>query len=105
MTTEQFKQQALSFCGTEATQHFNRIAFRPMGKRIFATLHEEVQTVNLKLSPADQAVYCEINRDAIYPVENKWGIRGWTTFMLRYIDAQLMLDALDAAYTQALKAR
>jgi hypothetical protein len=105
MTNEQFMRLALSFPGTEPSPHFNKIAFRPAGKRIFATLQEEAETVNLKLSPVEQAVYCQINKEAIYPVQNKWGLHGWTTFILGYIDLPLMLDALNAAYKLALAAR
>ena len=104
MTIEQFTQLALSFPETGETPHFNRVAFRPAGKRIFATLHQETETVNLRFSPAEQAVYCQINPDAIYPVKNKWGLQGWTTFILCYVDPQLMLDALHTAYQLALKA-
>jgi hypothetical protein len=40
MTTEEFIDLALSFRGTISMPHFDRIAFKVEGKRIFATLHE-----------------------------------------------------------------
>jgi len=98
MTTDQFTELALSFPNTVAAPHFDRTAFKVVNRRIFATLHEKSATVNLKLSPADQSVYCLVNKDAIYPVNNKWGLQGWTTFQLSGIDSQLMLDALDTAH-------
>ena len=94
---------ALSFPGTEEHPHFDRAAFKVIKKRIFATLHEENQTANLKLSPVDQSVFCSFGKKAVYPVPNKWGLQGWTTFELKKIPANMMLDALDTAYRDVLK--
>lgn len=105
MTCDQFSELALSFPNTIASPHFDRTAFKAVGKRIFATLHEESKTANIKLAPADQSVYCLINKEAIYPVNNKWGLQGWTTFKLARVDIQLMLDASGAAYDEALKSK
>jgi len=103
MTTHEFKSLALSFPGSEANPHFDRTAFKVTGKRIFATLHEESGTANLKLTPADQSTFSEFGKDAVYPVPNKWGLQGWTTFALKKIPQELMLDALDTAYKEVLK--
>ncbi len=105
MTCHQFSELALSFPNTIASPHFNRTAFKVIDKRIFATMHEESETANVKLSPADQSVYCLIDKKAIYPVNNKWGLQGWTTFNLASIDTRLMLDALHTAYSYVLKTR
>ncbi len=101
MTTEHFKKLALSFPGTEEAAHFDRRAFKVVKRRIFATLHEESETANLKLSPQDQPVYCSIQPVDIYPVDNKWGLQGWTTFVLKNIEQSLMLDALEQAHKDA----
>lgn len=98
MTSQAFKDLALSFPRTEANPHFDRTAFKVTGKRIFATLHEETGTANLKLTPVDQSVFSDFGKDAVYPVPNKWGLQGWTTFELKKIPKGLMLDALDTAY-------
>lgn len=82
MSPEQFTQLALSFAGTVAAPHFDRTAFKVQKRRIFATLHAESNTANMKLSPADQSVFAMIDTTAIYPVNNKWGAQGWTTFNL-----------------------
>ncbi len=105
MTYDQFRELALSFPHTIASPHFERTAFKVIGKRIFATLHEEGETANVKLSPADQSVYCLIDKEAIYPVDNKWGLQGWTTFQLALVDSQLMLDALHTAYDEVLRSK
>lgn len=98
MTQEQFAQLSLSFPDVIASPHFDRTAFKAAKKRIFATLHEASNTANLKFSPADQSVYCLINKEIIYPVNNKWGLQGWTTFKLDSMNHELMLDALETAY-------
>ncbi len=105
MTCDQFSELALSFPHTMSAPHFDRTAFKVVGKRIFATMHTQSETANLKLSPIDQSVYCLINKTAIYPVNNKWGLSGWTTFNLSTIDSQLMLDALHTAYEDVLKSK
>lgn len=103
MTTSNFKSLALSFPDTEANPHFDRIAFKVTGKRIFATLHVETATVNLKLSPVDQSVFSDFGKKAVYPVPNKWGLQGWTTFELKKVPKELMRDALDTAYKEVMK--
>ena len=102
MTVAEFKSMALSFDGAEQHPHFERIAFKVTGKRIFATVHEEQETANLMLSPADQSVFCDFGKNAVYPVPNKWGLQGWTTFVLKKIPPELMLDALTTAYRAVL---
>jgi predicted DNA-binding protein (MmcQ/YjbR family) len=105
MTSDEFTQLALSLSNTIAAPHFDRTAFKVVNKRIFATLHAASKTANVKFSPADQSVYCLIDKQTIYPVENKWGLQGWTTFQLDHIDPQLMLDALHTAYNEVLKSK
>lgn len=96
-----FRKIALSFAGTMETPHFDRIAFRT-AKRIFATLHPERMQANLKLSLEDQDVFSLIDKTKIYPVANKWGLQGWTSFELEKINGQLIRDALTKAYMKAL---
>jgi predicted DNA-binding protein (MmcQ/YjbR family) len=103
MTASQFRKLALSFPETEENAHFDRAAFKVISKRIFATLHEEGQTVNLKLTPTDQSVFCSFGTKAVYAVPNKWGLQGWTTFELKSISKELMQDALNTAYQDVIK--
>ena len=103
MTTAEFRALALSFPGTEEAPHFERAAFKVTGKRIFATMHEKEKTASLKFSEVDQSVFCTYGKSAVYPVNNKWGLQGWTTFDLKKVPKELMLDALDTAYKDVLK--
>jgi hypothetical protein len=102
---ETFKKIALSFGGTEQHPHFERIAFNVTGRRIFATLHEESESANIMLTNQDQSVYCLYDESAVYPVPNKWGLRGVTTFELRKVPVELVSDALYTAYKTVLETK
>jgi hypothetical protein len=103
VSIETFKKIALSFEGTEQHPHFERIAFKVTGRRIFATLHEANESANVMLSTEEQSVYCSYDESAVYPVPNKWGLKGVTTFELSKVPAELVSDALYAAYKSVLK--
>lgn len=103
MTPRQFCALARALPGTDENPHFDRVAFKVTGKRIFATLHSESHTVNLKLTPVDQSAFTDLGKGSVYPVPNKWGLQGWTTFVLKSVSKELMVDALETAYHDALK--
>ncbi len=98
-----FKELALSFPGTEQTPHFERIGFKPTGKRMFATYLAENNTANIFLIPEEQRVFCKMDATNIYPVPNKWGEKGATTFVLNKLPKELILEALLSAYNEVVK--
>jgi predicted DNA-binding protein (MmcQ/YjbR family) len=104
MTPDEFRQMVLSLPGTEESPHFDRRAFRVTGRKIFATLHEPGGSANLVLSLEDQSVFSSYKGGIIYPVPNKWGMHGWTTFELKKVPRSLMRDALQTAYQEVVKA-
>ncbi len=95
-----FKALALSFPNTEQAPHFDRTSFKLIGKRIFATMHNATNSANLRLSPEDQLAYISLN-EHIYPVPNKWGEQGWTTFELANCEEEILKSALESAYLHA----
>ena len=101
--TETFRQIALSFDGTEENPHFNRRAFKVTGRRIFATLLEEENTANIVLTVPDQHTFCSYDKKAIYPVPNKFGLHGWTTFELKKLPLEIVSEALFTAYNAVVK--
>jgi hypothetical protein len=105
VSIETFKQIALAFEATEERPHFNRTAFKIIGKRIFATLHEESESGNILLSKTDQQIYCSFDENAVYPVPNKFGLHGWTTFELQIVPVELISDALLSAYKNVISTR
>lgn len=103
MTVSEFCDMALSFPGVVENPHFDRRAFKVEKKRIFATLHEATGTANLKLPVADQKTFSKYDKKSVYPVPNKFGLQGWTTFEIVKIPSELMLDALDTAYKDVFR--
>jgi predicted DNA-binding protein (MmcQ/YjbR family) len=103
MTSAAFRALALSFPNTEANPHFEKVAFKIKGKRIFATLHEKSAVAVLKLNQVDQSVFCDFGKKAIYPVPNKWGAQGCTILELKKLPKELVVDALNTAYQEVLR--
>jgi hypothetical protein len=54
ITGESFEKMALSFPNTGQKPHFDRIAFKVIGKRVFATYFAEHNTANIFLSSSEQ---------------------------------------------------
>lgn len=102
MTNAEFRELALSFPETVETPHFERSAFKVIKRRTFATLHEKSHSANLKLQPIDQSAFSTFGKSAIYPVPNKWGQQGWTTFQLDELAPELVADAMQIAYKEAV---
>ena len=102
ITGELFAQMALSFPGTEQVPHFERVGFKVTGKRMFATYLQKDNTANIFLTPNEQAVFGQMEK-AIYPVPNKWGDKGATTFELNSVPQHIILEALLSAYNEIIK--
>jgi hypothetical protein len=103
ITGKSFAQMALSFPGTEQKPHFERVGFKVTGKRMFATWLEENNTANIFLIPKEQKVFCKIDSENIFPVPNKWGEKGATTFRLDKVQKELVTEALLSAYNEIIK--
>jgi YjbR protein len=97
VTPEDAKQIALSFEGTDEKPHFHRTAFTVKGK-IFATLLAKDGILNLMFDPKTQFIFCPPNSDVIFPVPNKWGLKGATTIKLNKATKKLVTSALKEAY-------
>jgi hypothetical protein len=101
ITGQQFAQLALSFPGTEQVPHFDRVGFKVTGKRMFSTYLALDNTANIFLTTAEQAVFCKMHK-SIYPVPNKWGEKGATTFELNAVPLHILTEALLSAYNEVL---
>jgi hypothetical protein len=98
-----FTEMALSFPGTEPTPHFERTGFKVTGKRMFATYLAKDNTANIFLTPKEQTVFCKMSTGNIYPVPNKWGENGITTFELNKVPKEILMEALLSAYNDVIK--
>lgn len=98
VNAEQFAALALSFPGTEQVPHFDRIGFKITGRRMFTTYLERDHTCNVFLSVNEQKDFCSLDMKNIYPVPNKWGEKGVTTFVLKNLSIEIVAEALKTAY-------
>ncbi len=105
ITQEVFIQMALSFSGSVQVPHFERIGIKVIGKRMFATYLQKNNTANIFLSIAEQTVFCQMDPNHIYPVPNKWGGKGATTFELNRVSREFLMEALLSAYNEVLKSK
>jgi hypothetical protein len=97
-----FAEMALSFHGTETSPHFDRTGFKVTGKRMFATYLAKDNTANIFLTPREQNVFCKMSVGNIYPVPNKWGEKGATTFELNKVPKEIVREALLSAYNEVI---
>ncbi len=102
ITGEKFIELALSFPGTVQKPHFERTGFSVTGKRMFATYLDKNNTANIFLTPKEQAIFCKMDNKNIYPVPNKWGQKGATTFELNNLPREFILEALLSAYNEVM---
>ena len=102
ISIDTFRQLALAHPNSTEQPHFEKTSFR-IKKKIFATLDLKKNHATLKLSEADQDIFSLVDKNAIYPVPNKWGQQGWTVFELEKTQEELMQDALEKAYNEVSK--
>ncbi len=102
VTINDILQCVSSFSNVTEQAHFEKRAFRTP-KRIFATLDEKGEFLNVKLSVVDQSVFATIQPDALYAVPNKWGKQGWTRIHYTEVAPDIVEDALRMAYEANLK--
>ncbi|AHF16723.1 hypothetical protein NIASO_19170 [Niabella soli DSM 19437] len=102
ITEKMFTALALAFPGTEQHPHFERIGFKVAGKRMFATYLNKDNTANIFLTPAEQVLFCKMDKKYIYPVPNKWGAKGATTFVLDKVKKEWVTEALLSAYNEIM---
>lgn len=100
---EAFTEMALSFPGTEQRPHFDRTGFRVIGKRMFASYLAKDNTANIFLRPDEQALFCSMDTVNVYPVPNKCGQNGATTFNLDDVAREVVMEALMSAYEDVLR--
>lgn len=103
-SNDSFKKIALSFKDTTAVAHFEKTAFRS-SKKIFASLLESESLGVALLTPAEQYVFCRLDEKNIYPVANKWGLKGATHLNIKNISTKLLKEILETAYSISLQSK
>ena len=91
-----FRRIALSFEGASEHPHFDRRAFKV--RVTFATLAPDGLTANIKFAPDEQALKCAVAPDAFQPIDNAWGLQGWTCATLAALSEAELRAALEMAW-------
>ena len=105
MTGDDLKEMALEFAGAETVPHFERVGFKVPKRRMFATYLDKDNTANIFLTPDEQSTFCRIDKHNIFPVPNKWGEKGATTFRIEHLQPSIVREALASAYADTLRSR
>ena len=95
-TAADVRKAALALEGTTAQPHFDRTAFKV--RRIYATLGSDGKSMNLKLTPEEQEFKTMLAPRIYSPVDNKWGLSGWTSVDLTAIDRPELQAVLQMAW-------
>ncbi len=94
-----FVRLALALPGVAEYAHFDRRAFK--ARVTFATLAADGASANVKFTPDEQALKCEVAPDAFQPLRNAWGTRGWTLATLAALNEAELAAALEMAWRHA----
>ena len=98
MTTNDFRELALSFPEAIESAHMHHPDFR-VGGRIFATLgYPDEEWAVVKLTPDEQTEFVRTNREVFKPVKGAWGREGHTNIHLPAAKIQSVREALTAAW-------
>jgi YjbR len=100
-TGRDLRRMALALAGTAEAPHFDRTAFKVA--RIYVTLAADGRSANFKFTPDEQEFKCMMAPEAFAPVPNAWGRQGWTTANLSKLSAAELKNALETAWTHAVK--
>lgn len=90
---------ALGLEGTSEAPHHKRIAYK--AGRIYATVDAAGETVNLGLSPDEQAMKVEMASGVFSAVSGAWGAGGWTQVRLASISLPELEQVLRMAWERA----
>jgi predicted DNA-binding protein (MmcQ/YjbR family) len=100
VSIEEVKKLAMSFPDATEGPHFTKTSFR-IKKKIFATLDEKRNQLEIKLTEIEQSVFCASSEKIFHEVPNKWGKQGWTIVELSKVRPEMFEDALKLSYENA----
>lgn len=97
MTSDDFRELALELPGAEEQSHMNHPDFR-VGGKIFATLWIGEVHGMVKLTPEQQATFCDTEPETFEPIAGGWGKKGATKVILEPAKPESVHRALLAAW-------
>ena len=97
MTSDEFRELALSFPEVEERSHMGHPDFR-VGGKIFATIAPDEERGMVKLTPEQQALLTRTEPSAFEPASGAWGRNGSTMVTFAKADETTVRQALSAAW-------
>jgi hypothetical protein len=97
MSSDEFRQIALSFPGAEERSHMEHPDFR-VGGKIFATLGPDLDWGMAKLTPTQQQDLLRMEPASFKPAAGAWGERGATIITLAHAPEDSVRRALNDAW-------
>jgi hypothetical protein len=96
-SADRFRRITLAMAGTVEGAHMGHPDFRVNG-RIFATLHPDLETGMVKLTPDQQAAFVRDHPSAFAPENGAWGRQGCTAVRIGAVDDELLGEAITLAW-------
>jgi hypothetical protein len=97
MKANDFRRLALGLGGVVEKEHMGHPDFRANG-RIFATLHADLKSGMVKLTPGEQASFMRAHPQAFSPESGAWGRSGCTRVRLDAVDQETLGEAMTLAW-------
>jgi hypothetical protein len=97
MTDKDFRRIALGMKGAVESAHLGHPDFRANG-RIFATLHGDLKSAMVKLTPDQQKQFMADVPGVFKPESGAWGLQGCTAVLLAKADEEIVGEALTLAW-------
>jgi hypothetical protein len=97
MTADDFRRIVLGMQDSVEAAHMGHPDFRVNG-RIFATLHADMKTGMVKLTPDDQKRFVREFPSVFTPEAGAWGRQGCTAVRLASVDEETLGEALTLAH-------
>ena len=97
MNHREFRRLALVLTGAVESSHMGHPDFRVIGK-IFATLHPDLNSAMVKLTPEQQQRFIACEPNSFAPEAGAWGRAGCTRVNLVAVDEDQLGEALTLAW-------
>jgi YjbR protein len=102
MSAKDFRRIVLAMKDTLESAHMGHPDFRVNG-RIFATLHPDLLSGMVKLTPDQQLDFVRENPAAFMPEAGAWGRQGCTKVRLDSVDEDTLGEAITLAWQNAVR--
>jgi hypothetical protein len=96
-SADRFRRIALGMEGAVEGAHMGHPDFRVNGK-IFATLHPDLESGMVKLTPEQQEAFVRAHQSAFAPENGAWGRQGCTAVRIAAVEDEALGEAITLAW-------